>query len=54
MIFKCIHIYDISKLWPTNKQNEPYLQFGEVLATTEHDEAVIVAEIDYSLIEQRR
>lgn len=30
------------------------LQFGEVLATTEHDEAIIIAEIDYSLIELRR
>lgn len=28
--------------------------FGEVLATTEHDEAIVIAEIDYSLIEQRR
>ncbi|KAL9224230.1 hypothetical protein vseg_000290 [Gypsophila vaccaria] len=28
--------------------------FGEVLATTEHEEAVVVAEIDYSLVEQRR
>lgn len=28
--------------------------FGEVLATTEHDEAVIIAEIDYSQIELRR
>ncbi|OMO67000.1 Carbon-nitrogen hydrolase [Corchorus capsularis] len=28
--------------------------FGEVLATTEHDEAIIVAEIDYSVLEQRR
>ncbi|KAM3230888.1 hypothetical protein ACQJBY_061202 [Aegilops geniculata] len=28
--------------------------FGEVIATTEHDEATIIAEIDYSLIEQRR
>lgn len=29
-------------------------QFGEVLATTEHDEAIIIAEIDYSILEQRR
>ncbi|GAA0170213.1 hydrolase [Lithospermum erythrorhizon] len=28
--------------------------FGEVLATTEHDEAILIADIDYSLIEQRR
>ncbi|KAK4432838.1 Omega-amidase, chloroplastic [Sesamum alatum] len=28
--------------------------FGEVLATTEHDEATVIAEIDYSLLEQRR
>ncbi|CAN6839138.1 unnamed protein product [Brassica oleracea var. botrytis] len=28
--------------------------FGEVLATTEHEEAIIVAEIDYSILEQRR
>ncbi|KAK6126777.1 hypothetical protein DH2020_039485 [Rehmannia glutinosa] len=28
--------------------------FGEVLATTEHDEATVISEIDYSLIEQRR
>ncbi|KAJ4950683.1 hypothetical protein NE237_027515 [Protea cynaroides] len=28
--------------------------FGEVLATTEHDEAIVVAEIDYSAIELRR
>ncbi|KAL8497962.1 hypothetical protein ACS0TY_021355 [Phlomoides rotata] len=28
--------------------------FGEVIATTEHDEAIVIAEIDYSLIEQRR
>ncbi|XP_077236311.1 nitrilase/cyanide hydratase and apolipoprotein N-acyltransferase family protein [Tasmannia lanceolata] len=28
--------------------------FGEVIATTEHDEAMIIAEIDYSLIELRR
>ncbi|KAL3532671.1 hypothetical protein ACH5RR_006192 [Cinchona calisaya] len=28
--------------------------FGEVLATTEHEEVTVVAEIDYSLIEQRR
>lgn len=33
---------------------ELILQFGEVLATTEHEEATIIAEIDYSLIEQRR
>lgn len=29
-------------------------QFGEVLATTEHGETIIIAEIDYSIIEQRR
>ncbi|PPD90227.1 hypothetical protein GOBAR_DD12848 [Gossypium barbadense] len=29
-------------------------QFGEVLATTEHDEDIIIAEIDYSILEQRR
>lgn len=29
-------------------------QFGEVLATTEHDEEIIIAEIDYSLMELRR
>ncbi|KAF2304292.1 hypothetical protein GH714_029482 [Hevea brasiliensis] len=28
--------------------------FGEVLATTEHDQDIIIAEIDYSLIELRR
>ncbi|KAF3446093.1 hypothetical protein FNV43_RR11272 [Rhamnella rubrinervis] len=28
--------------------------FGEVLATTEHEEAIIIAEIDYSLVELRR
>ncbi|GFP79493.1 omega-amidase chloroplastic [Phtheirospermum japonicum] len=28
--------------------------FGEVLATTEHDETTVISEIDYSLIEQRR
>ncbi|XP_073289830.1 omega-amidase, chloroplastic-like isoform X2 [Primulina huaijiensis] len=28
--------------------------FGEVLATTEHDEAIVISEIDYSIIEQRR
>ncbi|XP_059453901.1 omega-amidase, chloroplastic [Corylus avellana] len=28
--------------------------FGEVLATTEHEEAIIIAEVDYSLIELRR
>ncbi|GJN08912.1 hypothetical protein PR202_ga26872 [Eleusine coracana subsp. coracana] len=28
--------------------------FGEVIATTEHEETTIIAEIDYSLIEQRR
>ncbi|XP_027355047.1 omega-amidase, chloroplastic [Abrus precatorius] len=28
--------------------------FGEVLATTEHEEAIIIAEIDYSMLEQRR
>ncbi|XP_075638394.1 omega-amidase, chloroplastic [Castanea sativa] len=28
--------------------------FGEVLATTEHEEAIILAEIDYSLLELRR
>ncbi|KAL8160238.1 hypothetical protein V2J09_001775 [Rumex salicifolius] len=28
--------------------------FGEVLATTEHEEATIISEIDYSLIELRR
>ncbi|XP_042961515.1 omega-amidase, chloroplastic [Carya illinoinensis] len=28
--------------------------FGEVLATTEHEEAIIIAEIDYSVIELRR
>ncbi|KAL5653393.1 hypothetical protein ACJX0J_038851, partial [Zea mays] len=27
--------------------------FGEVIATTEHEEATIIADIDYSLIEQR-
>ncbi|CAL0305756.1 unnamed protein product [Lupinus luteus] len=28
--------------------------YGEILATTEHEEAIIVAEIDYSILEQRR
>ncbi|KAL0736060.1 hypothetical protein Bca4012_012270 [Brassica carinata] len=28
--------------------------FGDIIATTEHEEAVIVAEIDYSFLEQRR
>ncbi|KAK3148228.1 hypothetical protein QOZ80_3BG0292380 [Eleusine coracana subsp. coracana] len=28
--------------------------FGEVIATTEHEETTIIAEIDYSLFEQRR
>lgn len=28
--------------------------FGEVLATTEHEEAIIISEIDYSFIELRR
>ncbi|CAN8256566.1 unnamed protein product [Cochlearia groenlandica] len=28
--------------------------FGEVLATTEHEEDIIIAEIDYSIVEQRR
>ncbi|KAF3633189.1 Omega-amidase NIT2 [Capsicum annuum] len=28
--------------------------FGEVLATTEHGEAIVISEIDYSQIEQRR
>ncbi|KAK9078940.1 hypothetical protein SSX86_002999 [Deinandra increscens subsp. villosa] len=28
--------------------------FGEVLATTEHDEAIIISEIDYSLLGPRR
>lgn len=28
--------------------------FGEVLATSEHDEAIIISEIDYSQIELRR
>jgi omega-amidase len=28
--------------------------FGEVIATTEHEETTIISEIDYSLIEQRR
>ncbi|GAB2222991.1 hypothetical protein Droror1_Dr00017124 [Drosera rotundifolia] len=28
--------------------------FGEVLATTEHDEAIVIAEIDYTTIEFRR
>ncbi|KAL0545483.1 hypothetical protein IC582_015368 [Cucumis melo] len=28
--------------------------FGEVLATTEHDEAIVISEIDYSFIELRR
>ncbi|TQD75100.1 hypothetical protein C1H46_039374 [Malus baccata] len=28
--------------------------FGEVLATTEHEEAIIIAEIDYSILELRR
>lgn len=28
--------------------------FGEVIATTEHDEAIVMAEIDYSLIDLRR
>ena len=34
--------------------NLSMLQFGEVLATTEHEEAILVAEIDYSQIELRR
>lgn len=34
----------LTKLW----------QFGEVLATTEHEEAIVIAEVDYSLIELRR
>ncbi|KAJ4882982.1 hypothetical protein Rs2_33075 [Raphanus sativus] len=28
--------------------------FGEILATTEHEEAIIIAEIDYSFLDQRR
>ncbi|KAL4384100.1 hypothetical protein GQ457_15G000260 [Hibiscus cannabinus] len=28
--------------------------FGDVIATTEHDEDIIIAEIDYSILEQRR
>ncbi|GKV03666.1 hypothetical protein SLEP1_g15932 [Rubroshorea leprosula] len=28
--------------------------FGEVLATTEHNEDIVIAEIDYSVLEQRR
>ncbi|KAI3889334.1 hypothetical protein MKX03_004749 [Papaver bracteatum] len=28
--------------------------FGEVLATTEHDEAIVISEIDYSLLDLRR
>ncbi|RYR32795.1 hypothetical protein Ahy_A10g047315 [Arachis hypogaea] len=28
--------------------------WGEVLATTEHEEAIIIGEIDYSILEQRR
>ncbi|KMS96104.1 hypothetical protein BVRB_002160 [Beta vulgaris subsp. vulgaris] len=28
--------------------------FGEVLATTDHEETIVISEIDYSLIEQRR
>ncbi|KAL6496473.1 Omega-amidase, chloroplastic [Orobanche gracilis] len=28
--------------------------YGEVLATTEHDETTVISEVDYSLIEQRR
>ncbi|KZV31984.1 hypothetical protein F511_05094 [Dorcoceras hygrometricum] len=28
--------------------------FGEVLATTEHDEAIVISEVDYTVIEQRR
>ncbi|KAL2945152.1 Omega-amidase chloroplastic [Bienertia sinuspersici] len=28
--------------------------FGEVLATTEHEETIVIAEIDYSLVDQRR
>lgn len=28
--------------------------FGEVLVTTEHEETTLIAEIDYSVIEQRR
>ncbi|GMN36072.1 hypothetical protein TIFTF001_005711 [Ficus carica] len=28
--------------------------FGEVLATTEHEETIVIAEIDYSLVELRR
>ncbi|KAF8115923.1 hypothetical protein N665_0025s0362 [Sinapis alba] len=28
--------------------------FGEIIETTEHEEAVIIAEIDYSFLEQRR
>ncbi|CAH8319792.1 unnamed protein product [Eruca vesicaria subsp. sativa] len=28
--------------------------FGEVLARTEHEEAIILAEIDYSILEKRR
>ncbi|KAL2501082.1 Omega-amidase [Forsythia ovata] len=28
--------------------------FGEIIATTEHDEAIVISEINYSLIEQRR
>ncbi|KAL2480059.1 Omega-amidase [Abeliophyllum distichum] len=28
--------------------------FGEIIVTTDHDEAIVISEIDYSLIEQRR
>ena len=31
-----------------------FQQFGEVVATTEHDEAIIISEIDYSQVDLRR
>lgn len=43
-IFNCQYLLWNISMW----------QFGEILATTEHEEAIIIAEIDYSLLEQRR
>lgn len=43
-IFNCQYLLWNISMW----------QFGEVLATAEHEEAIIIAEIDYSILEQRR
>ncbi|XP_076908809.1 omega-amidase, chloroplastic-like [Bidens hawaiensis] len=53
-VFTCTPARDTGSVYVAWGHSTLVGPFGEVLATTEHDEATIVSEIDYSLLELRR